>query len=248
MRHIAGALLLLLGVAGRVEAKDLASPPHFYYLANQHENSALSMDCEGDPPYLSIRCHFTQVVVSRQKQAPPSQKDIAEFLAEPWEKVRKLRDDMCTTVGRGPAADSLPPAPGSAKAAARTHYLSVVKPMCACSDAPCVWRVMQSIVNEQTCTVWANTFDLSFSRAPGERKWISDSKPEGLCNVVTIAVIELDPKDTSEVLWTYTQTRLTADKTSSLCQHLEIGVPLVNSWRAAGSSLLDCKFVTFGLP
>ena len=46
--------------------------------------------------------------------------------------------------------------------------------------------------------------------------------------------------------WTYTQTRITADTTSALCEGMDKKEPLVNSWMIEDQMLLDCKLIEFG--
>ena len=64
MRHwasLVAALTFAIPASGG-EGMD-ESLPFFGHIANAKGNSALSMDCDGDP-LATIYCHFTQVTVS----------------------------------------------------------------------------------------------------------------------------------------------------------------------------------------
>jgi len=248
-----GSVAACLALAGgTVGGQQSEVAPYFFYLPSQDDNSALSMECHGTPPFNSMSCRFTQVTVSRPASgdAKSQQEAIAELDSMPWDKLRALRDDMCGNLNAPKTREwRLIPRQGSAKAAGQARALAMIRPICGCRDAACVRAQFSAYLalERETCKVWVNTFDVDFKRASRERRWVSNSEPEGLCNVVTAIVIEQEAGDKAGVKWTYTQTRLAADTTSPLCKAFELNVPAVNSWKALGTISLDCKSIEFGL-
>lgn len=229
-------------------AEDLLGPPRFSHLPSKTENSALSMECEGSAPYSAITCHFTQVMIS-----PPSADEIKssdaaakDLEGAPWEELRKLRKDACDNVLSAKSRIN-PPGLTAGKVALRNSFVGAMARACECRDAPCVRSVWISLLRRRSCRVWANTFTVEFRRVPGEQKWISKAEPEGLCNVVTVIVIELDPTDTKlGMKWTYSQTRVAVDTSSPLCKGFELNAPLANAWDEPSATMLTCDDFTFG--
>jgi hypothetical protein len=239
-------LALLLSAVGRLSAEEppRQSIPSFTYLSHQTDNAALSMDCDGAPPYDTITCHFTQVTVHKSPEDKSGREAIRKLAAEPWEKVKAERDGLCQ-----PIPPEALPATGPAKVAAFHAFLKDREALCECTDAPCVAREFERFLDldQRTCHVRTNTFSADLRRVGRERKWISGTEPSGMCSAVNVTVIEIDPSDKAGFYkWTFTQTRVSADTSTDFCKDLEVNVPAIFSWKAPERSLMDCRLIEFG--
>lgn len=204
------------------------------------------MDCDGEPPFSTIHCKFTQATVTRSSPTEDERRKMIDALkAEPWEKLRMSLNEICRKI-REQSPANLPPKEGSDKAASWVQFLERAKPLCACQTAECARQQFTTFftgLEDGLCKVRTNTFEREFTRTPGRKKWISNPGPEGICDAVTVIVIEAEE---SGYLWTYTQTRVTADTTSELCKGFEFNVPVVYSWKALETVFADCKSIKFG--
>ncbi|WNG34167.1 hypothetical protein F0U61_11430 [Archangium violaceum] len=122
---------------------------------------------------------------------------------------------------------------------------------CAKNDKACLTDALIKAVetDERTCRVSTDEFEMEFTRT-GKNKWISNPGPRGACNLVMVTVIERDKEHS--YLWTYTQTRLSADTDTEFCASLfkdgiSLNVPLRYSWNASSTSLVNCERVKPGL-
>ncbi len=215
--------------------------PHFFMIANEKENSALSMECEGEPPFATIDCAFTQVTVhapDAQQLATARAKYVKDIAADPRLKDGD-RKEACE-IASGSVADG-----PEARVAAGLHMVGRMQAICACKDDACAQAALVDLMmdSERTCKVYTHTFDLVLSRVRGERKWISTPAPSGLCSSVNATVIE---GDETGLKWTFTQTRITADTSSELCKGLKVNDPAIYSWKTSGLAWLGCDLVDFG--
>ncbi|MGQ0811229.1 MAG: hypothetical protein ACT4OO_08390 [Nitrospiraceae bacterium] len=97
---------------------------------------------------------------------------------------------------------------------------------------------------KRTCGTFTQTFSLDFTRI-GIRKWLSDPGPSGLCRMMK--VYELTGEGDLSLLWTLTETRVTAGDTESpLCKGVkeELNQPIVWSWKSPGEFELPCDFIS----
>lgn len=242
--------MLLARTNSAADSAGLASPPEFHDLPSLSDDSALSMTCDGDRPFAVLRCHLTQVMVSRSPARPLSQSEAAQILSRPWVEARRQWDATCQEFASDPSADVQASDGGRGKTAAREQYAQILESICACRDNPCLLRALERMaeLETQSCHVWTHSFDLSFRRVPGQRKWVSETVPAGRCSVATVTAIELASEDRNGVLWAYTQKRTVLNRSSGDCARLDAGAASVYTWRAANRSLLNCRFVSFGIP
>jgi hypothetical protein len=242
------AVLLMAGVLDEPAAiprKGKAETlPGFYYLPSQTENSAVTLDeCEGDPPYLHLVCHFTQVGVSRKSRedvAKDRQQTSAIPDAEAAKELASIQKNCPMQKAIGYAGLS------PEKRAAVDQVSSLFGAVCGCREVSCLRATMGKVIDDEadTCKVWTYHFTLEFDRVIGERKWISNPGPQGLCNMVTAVVIEEDRDH--PFLWTYTQKRITVDRSGEFCKNLDPEQTMVNSWNTPSSILMNCKKIEFG--
>jgi hypothetical protein len=75
-------------------------------------------------------------------------------------------------------------------------------------------------------------------------KWVANVGPQGLCSAVYLYTMENDPKYPS--LWTWSQVRTYADRSSEFCKDLQLNHRMEYSWKAEGPAI-SCETVSFGL-
>ena len=184
--RLGGVVILVALPRVTVLAQEVELVPNFFHLPSQDDISAISMDCDGTPPFTRMHCRFTQLAVSRP--GPSDGKSHQEALAElermPWPELRAMRDDMCKNLDTNLGSDQqLLPNDGSQKAATRARTIAMVKQLCQCTEATCARRELSSYVAlaRETCKVWMNSYEADFKRASTMRRWVSDSTPYGSC-------------------------------------------------------------------
>lgn len=232
-----GALGLAIRAAGEPTKETL---PYFGHLANAKENSALSMECDGDP-LGTIECQFIQVTVSAYDTAEVEQARmaVAEELRRTPPGRKEMRRDMCAL--KKPVASEQAPQ----RAAVTARFIGAISKACACQDDPCFDReiIEALLIQDRKCRVWTHTFKASLTRVLGQRKWIGTAE-SGLCRDVNATVIESDDKG---LLWRFTQTRLTTDsKASDFCKDRKVNEPAIYSWDVDSAAVLNCEVVKFG--
>jgi hypothetical protein len=95
----------------------------------------------------------------------------------------------------------------------------------------------------RACEVSTQEFRAAFKRT-GPDKWVSTHGPEGLCDVVTVQVIERESDSSS--LWTFNQTTPTADTKTPLCRGFQLNKPDRFSWQYPTTSILTCEEIRSG--
>jgi hypothetical protein len=240
-------VVCVLLAAPRSEAADppRESLPFFGHIASPQENSALSMDCDGDP-LGTIDCSFTQVSVTAEEPAKRTERlaklrdEIAKARTVTAAERAEMRSDMCKR-------EANPPAGLPERVAVWRKMVDAFAPACACKNDNCfdseVLKAFIVLAEGRKCRVWTHNFNASMTRVRGERKWVGMSEPTGLCRTVNATVIESDDKG---ILWKFTQTRLTADTASEPCKDLAVNKPIVYSWDTEADALLDCDVIGFG--
>ncbi len=240
MTILVSALLPIILLAPPVERA-----PHFVYMPSVSENSALSMDCEGAPPFQTIECSFTYVDVSVPAEAEV-QKKLQEDKQPSAADLAKFRKSFCAMVDKGKLRqDTMTPG----QRAELERSLRASKDLCSCSSDACLLQALRNWSAEdlRTCHVFAQTYRLTFTRA-GPNRWVSTTGPEGLCASVQVATLERPANHKYDFEWTYTLVRSTVDTSVQSCRPLaaELNKPSVWKWDASRETLLPCKRFSFG--
>lgn len=231
------------------------SAPSFLNLPAEDDNSWLNMTCEGEPGLERLTCHFVSTSVRKPAEAAVAaavEKVKSAVLAkEGASEMKKLCANFTskkvqTTFEKSQRSGS----PERRAASRQDQELWGAICRCAENDKACLVDALGKAVEaeERTCRVFTNEFQMEFTRA-GKDKWISNPGPKGACNLVMVTVIERDKEHSN--LWTYTQTRLSADSDTELCASLfkdgiSLNVPLRHSWNASNTSLVNCERVKPG--
>lgn len=224
----------------------LTAPPKFLALPAEKDPSFLTMECEGKAPFAKIHCRFTQVDVIKptEEEWLKSRAELDKDLAKKTEE-QLLQDFATTCKGLAQAEENLKQkmqASGPYKADFAKKSLADFKRLCSCKDKACIVKAMlaQQDQERRTCRVTSQTFEADFQKT-GTRKWVSNNGPEGLCDLVTVMVIEHEPDAT--VLWTFTRTRASGNTDAAPCKRFEINKPYVFSWRAPEQALMGCEVI-----
>lgn len=95
----------------------------------------------------------------------------------------------------------------------------------------------------QTCSVFVQNFSLLFKKI-GPRKWLHDTGPSGLCNLVKVYELE---RDENFDFWTMKETRVAAGRTDKLCEGIvdEVGKVTIWTWKKPWDFELPCDFIRF---
>jgi len=255
------AVVLLAGSASAAEPRNPRRsaptqpageiPPMFFNLAaGGSDGSVATMRCESVERSGHIRCKFIQTFVLTKTEdeikagLAKARKELEGAYATEWPKAR---GEMCDGLSKKlaemrSAIASAPEARKRARAALADHMTA----LCACSTRTCVLE--EFIRNEErelrACRVTVHTWEQEFERV-SDRKWISNPGSVGLCNVVTVSVLEGE-KDAPS-LWTLTQTVVSADREGP-CAGVgsTLNQPLVYSWKNGGGDLaMRCELLTF---
>lgn len=246
--RISAFLVLLAAPSALLGADPEKSPdrlPKFFFLGSDSESGVMSMQCQGKPPYERITCEFTQLGVRKGDEASFKKSEAtlaasleAESEADLRKEVETLRSNAALMRDRAKTL-SVPE-----KRAWYTRYLQYVDAVSRCRDKACIVSEMlrHNQEDRDTCTVWGHHFSAEFDRV-GPDKWISNPGPQGLCNVVTVQTLEREPNE--PLLWTFTSSRVTADKDKP-CDELK-PTRSVYSWKTPSALAMQCNTINFGL-
>lgn len=252
MGRIFIALLLSVSIAHANEKKTLKmTHAPSGSMGSATEAGQISMRCTGEAPYDILECQFVQASVWHPDRTF-DEKAKAEFLKISEKELNakfKSCKDADSKIAKARAENAKLPEP---QRLYREREIEFGLEICSCVESKSLEERRNCLVSKfekqdenkskTHCSVMTNDFRLTFKRA-GPRKWINNDGAKGLCDVVNVSIIEHEPDSTS--LWTYTQTRLSADTDSDLCKHLDINKPVSYSWKNLGDSVLKCDSIGF---
>ena len=213
-------------------------------LYSKEESSAVEMTCYGEKPFNKLNCKFVQKSIRQKKDSVTKfDADLANLPPGTFEKIKKEMKLNC--------ADKTENKRFIAFTEPESKYMEKQKEIfnasCKCLNSPesnkCITSSFRedAILKSKTCGVSVNSFEHEF-RKISENKWMNTPEPKGLCNIVNAITLEFDGK----YEWTYSQTRISADKTE-LCSPFELNKPYVFESNLYGGKLkLDCEFIDLG--
>ena len=226
------------------------APIFFSHLTSPSENSALSGQCSGDTSSMEIDCHFVQTRI-RYKLDP---KELPKRIKDMEDELKRAKKDLSQISICGELTDKEKREEVNRKLkefqySAPLTYARGQELLSICSKPSyesIVSLIKRSAVDEvRTCKISSDpAFESIHLKKIGANKWLGTAGPGGLCNVVTTWTLEHEPNN--NLLWTYTQIRVHADQTNEFCKALEIGKPLVYSWKYKPLEM-RCDFIEFGM-
>lgn len=235
---------LTLGVRAVSYSEDIKVAPHFYYYGCEGQNSVLSMQCNGDPPFNEITCDFTQIMLRKmdEKERRIREEDAVDSAYKmKTEDIRKLKKDLPSKhdMEKIIAETNLT----NEQRAALNKYLSIAS-LNIKTHEDLKKFVLKQIEHEfRTCKINHFDFQATFKRI-SKNKWLSNPGPQGLCNVVTVITLENNPEHSG--LWKYSQVKASADTNNKLCEGIELNRPFTCSYQVSSEYCFDCDTISFG--
>lgn len=235
-------LVCCLAVAEK--PKDLK--PEFAFIGAESGDAVLAMTCTGSASYSTIQCQFLRLDISKKTpdDVKKSVKEVREAVSKMSEQQVKARfQDACQSV-KAAAGTTLPGRAASGTRISATRALDGMKSLCACTSKECLerWVVASAEAEGRNCEVSTQQFTATFKRA-GRDKWISTHGPEGICDLVTVQVIERESDHPN--LWTFSQTTPYRRHQDPLCQGFQLNQPdRFSSWYPKVSAL-SCDEIEF---
>ena len=232
--------------------------PSAYFMSNPTSNEALNMKCE-IVDLATITCRFTQISIQKR-----SDEKIEQEIAKTREEIEKWTlndkqkiDNILETCEQRLAEsrvyiENRKSALMPSKQVLDEEDLATEAKLCSCKkkrspkerrDCFIEGSIDQKRESLKSCRVSAAEFNATFKRV-GERKWLYNPGPMGLCGAVT--VIELQHEPESNLLWTFKQTRVSVGQSDDeICKHIEVDKPVIYSWRYPNAAKLSCEKIDF---
>jgi hypothetical protein len=230
------------------QSAGLHGPPTILDLGSNVNDGSVTVKCNGKEPYSELSCKVYRLWVQRlsideyQKARAALQNDLATKSEEDLRKMQQVRCSDLPSVNSDLAKNLKNYSPGRA-ASARDGY-DQMKALCGCTTKQCITSVMleQQTHDENECTVHSTVFAADFVKV-GDRKWVSNNGPEGICGVVSVFTIEHEAAST--VLWTYTEQYTYTNNSEGLCKGLPSRTTSTYSWKSGRNVRLKCEELKF---
>jgi hypothetical protein len=239
--------LAVIGIMQQVgvSQKPPDSAPTILDLGSNVNNGSVSLACTGDKPYAKLSCKVYRLSIARptpdvyQKSRTALQKELAT--TGEADLLRKMHG-QCSTLPSDLGKNLTNYSPGRA-ASARDGY-EQMKAVCSCTTKQCITSIMleQQTHEQNECTVSSTVFSADFVKV-GERKWVSNNGPEGICGVVSVFTIEHEPTATD--LWTYTEQYIYTNNTADWICKLAHNETSTYSWQSGNTVRLKCDDFKF---
>lgn len=244
------AVLLVLAPCGAV-CRERTSPPSFTMIGASKEASVLSMKCSGKPPFKNLSCDFDQLSVSKA-----AQDDINRSLEETKKQIKapNFREEMlafCKPVFDKKWDQEQKEEISNTWDKARPLVQRIheyTKNSCECfkknNFQDCFLKVQADAESERLklCQAYHFRFSVDLVKV-SENIWISEAKPTGSCNVVT--VIKIEDETGEDYKWVYTQTRAAVGSKAKECIAIKEGTTASYSWKNPKLWSLGCENITF---
>lgn len=227
------------------EAK-LDGPPTILNLNSNMTDSSVKVTCIGKEPYSYLPCKVYRLSVNRisseeyQRRRAELQKELATYGEAEFRSDKAL---WCSpAIAGGLEKDIANYSPG--RAAEVRNKFKDKEAVCGCATTQCFAsiRLEQQTHEQDECTFSSTEFSVDFVKV-GDRKWVSNNGPEGICGVVSVFTIEHETNYTS--LWTYVEQYIyTNNNADELCK-LAQNQTSTYSWKAETQVRLRCEEVKF---
>lgn len=248
-------IMCLTGIAAENEIK--VAPSAFLMSESIDEESSLSVNCHGLPPYKTIKCSFEQVRARKEEQKDEGKKLREKINGDQREQekaISELKKSICSNATK--SWDSMieeQSAFSKGKKEILESGATFVKEFCSCVDKtnlPVINNHLKCLNNffdwshkysEKTCIISSNSFSLEFIRE-GKKRWVNRGSKEGLCNINSVRTLEaIDEKYEN---WKYTQIKTGADD-SKICNANNLNKPYVFSKKPSFETKMNCEVIKF---
>jgi hypothetical protein len=224
---------------------------YFSYLTSpdKEENSSLSGECSGNTASYEIECKFWQIRVRLSLDPDNLQQEIQEAKRRMKDEMKDFDKDikeLCDGI-RKRSAELKQLMTNTDRFT--SHDIKKMQGLINLCDKPTYEKFEKFMIQDiedrtRTCKVSADPegWTAKFTKV-AENKWVSSEGPTGPCSTVILMTLEHEPSSSS--LWTYTRTRTYVDQESEACRGLEVGKPLVYTWREKTIEL-NCQLIEYG--
>jgi len=224
------------------DAAESERAPSFSDLPSVRYESAISMECDGVPPFDRVLCRFRMVHVEK-----PEAQELPQYRGFAEKHYRERFDEAyCASIRGWTSPDDRLPGVSAAKVAWFERRQSARLAVCACLDRPCLTSKIRDLVTAEMggCTVRTNSFSVELARVPGQRTWISAPTSWPICGLEETHEVE----QVGARGWRYTMTLRVEGELPPECEAWDeqLSHPSVFSSDTPGTSLLDCAYVHFG--
>lgn len=224
--------------AGRVAAVGSSKDdvPRFVVLVSPTEESALTMKCQpDDEAETNLKCSFTQKMILR------GVKNGRSLLVDQLSRadIKAIRKDCSMYSGSSPTPLNPVMKPRiEEEGRGYREFCNCVK---SSESKKCVEGYQKVLANiaQRKCRVISNDFEFVLKQVT-KGKYLSEVSPKGMCNYVTIVVLE---KTGPNKTWKYSQTRLSGDE-GPLCV-LNLNKPEVY-FESYDTDFPGCDFISVG--
>jgi hypothetical protein len=231
---------------GRGQQAGIDGPPTILNLGSNVRDGSVTVACTGKEPYSKLSCKVYRLSITQtspeeyRRHRAALQKELAT------NGNVDFRDDQAAwcnpLINRDPEKTITSYSPGRA-AEVRDRYKQRTA-ICGCTTTQCSTsiRLEQQTHEENECTFANSVFSADFVRV-GDRKWVSNNGPEGICGVVSVFTIEREAN--YDNLWTYTEQIIYTNNTADDVCKLAHDEASTYSWKSGNTVRLKCEDFKF---
>jgi len=224
----------------------LNGPPTIRDLGSNVTDGTVSVECAGNESYSELSCNVYHLSLDRmpieeyQTLRAALQKDLATTTDAYFQPLKAL---WCNAAIKGSIQKDITSySPGRAEEVRNRYKRNEGFCGCATKDCYISVRLEQQTQDLNECTFSSTVFTANFVKV-GDRKWVSNNGPEGICGVVSVLTIEHEPNYAN--LWTYTEQRTYTNNGDGLCKGLANSTTLTYSWKSEKAVRLKCEEIKF---
>ena len=234
--------MVVLTLASSSYAKMDSAPSATLY--SKEEPSGVEMSCYGVKPFKNLNCKFVQKSVRQKKDSVAKfDADLAKLSPSAFEGMKKELTSSCSDKKLSKRFIAFTEPESKYKDKQKEIFNASCRCLNVADTNKCIVTAFRedAVIRSKTCGISVNSFEEDFHKI-SENKWMNTPEPKGLCNIVTATTLEFD----GEYKWTYSQTRISVDKTE-FCSVFEINKPYIFESNLYGGILkLDCEVIDLG--
>lgn len=207
------------------------------------ENSYIVADCKGTKPYSEIHCSlgYTSITKYSEEEMKKREGEAAKLPQADLQKFRNQCTQLTDTEVRQKLSEHSSTWPKE-RLNALSDFYGKMKDACARKDDGGIRRFM-SLLGSDECSIKTQIYELDFQKV-GPTKWLSNPGPQGLCNVVTVNILEQDPVRTGS--WTLTEQRVSVGSSSGVCSKIKESKEVFSS-SVPSTALMNCRTLSYGM-
>lgn len=220
-------------------------PPRYFTVGTFSSDTTLKFDCELITT-TEVACDVLMVAVRRmtddqkaKAKAELAQLDTASDL-DIQNAIKTFAAFDAKTLQRR-RSQATP-----AQAAYLADFLTAIQAAQAATDRRSLKAAIAKMngLEENSCRISFERIGRPTFQRVGPNRWLSNPGPQGLCNVVTVQILESSSEH--QLLWKLTQTTVSAETERPSCRFLKntLNKPEVYSWDYPKNLSPGCKYLT----